>query len=134
MRTARRLIYLGYYFRQLDWQLLSKFMRHVRDELGWSRLRQWTYIVRDSLKFNISILEYYQFRFFELSAESKHDWAGTGTMYEFHRRANPPATRDLLQDKRKFYRAYKEFFKHEVHSLEEMKSEPEIIEKLLAAS
>lgn len=132
MTFARRLVYLGYYFRQLDWRQLNKFMRHLRAETGWSRLRQWAYIIRDSLRFNISILEYYQFRFFELPADSKGDWAGTGTMYEFHRRANPPATRGLLHDKREFYRAYEKMFRHEVHSLDDLKRAPETVERLLA--
>ncbi|NNE35561.1 MAG: hexapeptide transferase, partial [Rhodothermales bacterium] len=103
-----------------------------REELGWSRLRQWAYIVRDSLWFNISILEYYQFRFFELSEEQKGEWAGTGTMYEFQRIANPPATRGLLHDKRDFYKAYRKFFRHELHSLADLKGAPQIIGELLA--
>jgi hypothetical protein len=134
MTFARRLVYFGYYIRQLDWQMLDKFMRHLRAETGWSRPRQWAYIVRDSLRFNISILEYYQFRFFELPEEQKGEWAGTGTMYEFHRRANPPATRGLLHDKREFYRAYKKFFKHELHSLDDLKRVPETVEKLLTSN
>lgn len=132
MTLARRLVYLGYYFQQLDWQLLAKFMRHIREELGWSRLRQWAYIVRDSLRFNISILEYYQFRFFELSANEKSEWAGTGTMYEFQRRANSPATRGLLRDKREFYKAYQKFFRHEMHSLADLKRAPHTANELLA--
>jgi len=132
MKLPRRLIYFGYYIRELDWPMLAKFMRHIREELGWSRLRQWAYIVRDSLRFNISILEYYQFRFFELPTDKKSEWAGTGTMYEFQRRANPQGTRGLLRDKRDFYRAYKKFFRHEVHSLADLKSAPEIVEELLA--
>jgi hypothetical protein len=132
MTPARRFVYFGYYIRQLDWQKLDKFMRHIRDELGWSKLRQWIYIVGDSLRFNISILEYYQFRFFELSEQQKGEWAGTGAMYEFHLHANPPATRGLLLDKREFYKAYKKFFRHELHSLDDLKREPETIEKLLA--
>jgi len=131
---ARRLVYFGYYIRQLNWQLLAKFMRHVRVEKGWSRGRQWAYIIRDCLRFNISILEYYQFRFFELAEEEKGEWAGTGTMYEFHLRANPPATRGLLRDKREFYRAYKKFFKHELQSLDDLKRSPETIERLLASN
>ena len=134
MTFARRLMYFGYYIRQLDWQKLDKFMRHLRAETGWSKLRQWAYIVRDSLRFNISILEYYQFRFFELTEEQKAEWAGTGTMYEFHRRANPPATRGLLHDKRQFYRAYKRFFKHELHDLDDLKRSPETVENLLASN
>lgn len=134
MTLARRLVYFGYYFRQLDWQMLGKFMRHLRAETGWSRPRQWAYIIRDSLRFNISILEYYQFRFFELTEEQKGEWAGTGTMYEFHRRANPPATRRVLQDKREFYLAYRKFFKHDLHSLADLKRVPETVEKLLTSN
>lgn len=132
MTFARRLIYLGYYFRQMDWRRLETFMSHLRAEKGWSRLRQWFYVIRDSLRFNISILEYYQFRFFELSEDEKSKWAGTGTMYEFQRQANPPASRGLLHDKREFYQAYKRFFKHELHSLEELRLAPEGARKLLA--
>lgn len=134
MTLVRRLVYFGYYLRQLDWQLLAKFMRHVHDERKWSRLRQWSYVFRDSVRFNISILEYYQFRFFELPVETKGEWAGTGTMYEFHRRANPPETRGILHDKREFYRAYSKFFKHELHSLQDLTRAPETVDNLLASN
>ncbi len=105
MKTLfKRIVYLGYYFRQMDWPLLAKFMGHVQAEIGWGRGRQWREILRDSLRFNISPLEYYQFRFFELTDAEKATWAGTGTMYEFQREANPPATRNLLRDKRTILR------------------------------
>ena len=129
---ARRLIYLGYYIYQLDWQRLDKFMSYLRIEKGWSRIRQWFYIVCDCLKFNISILEYYQFRFFELPTDEKRKWAGTGTMYEFQRRANPPASRGLLSDKRQFYQSYKEFFRHELRSLDELRQAPDVAKRMLA--
>jgi len=134
MTLMRRLIYFAYYLREVDRLQLDKFMRHLRTEKGWSKMRQWTYIVRDSFRFNISILEYYQFRFFELPQNEKSNWAGTGTMYEFQRRANPSATRGLLHDKREFYRAYKKFFKHDVYSFDDLVAAPEAIEKLLASN
>lgn len=132
MTLLRRIIYFAYYLREIDRVQLRKFMRHLRSETGWSNMQQWAYIVRDSLRFNISILEYYQFRFFELPTDEKSDWAGTGTMYEFQRRANPPATRGLLHDKREFYRAYKKFFRHEVYSLEDLAAAPKAVETLIA--
>ena len=134
MTAARRLIYLGYYVYQLDWQRLNRFMKHLQMQYGWSRARQWLYIIRDSLKFNISILEYYQFRFYELSAAEKGAWAGTGTMYEFQRHANPPAARTLLSDKREFHKAYKSFFKHELRSLDELRRDPDIARQMLATN
>lgn len=128
---VRRLIYLGYYIRQMDWQQLSRFMTYVHSEKGWSKMRQWGIAVRDSLRFNVSILEYYQFRFFELTDAEKANWAGTGTMYEFQSKANPPATRGLLHDKRLFYKAYRQFFRHELYTLPELQSSPETVRQLL---
>ena len=132
MKTlARRVPYFGYYLKQLDWQRLRKFMAYVQKEKGWSRAGQWRRIIRDSLRFNVSILEYYQFRFFELSDAEKATWAGTGTMYEFQRRANPPENRALLEDKRRFHEAYRKYFRHEVCTLEELEQDPALAARLL---
>ena len=130
--SPKRLMYFGYYLRGMDWPLLAKFMAYVQTEQGLSKSHQWRAIFRDSLRFNISPLEYYQFRFFELTDDEKETWAGTGTMYEFQRAANPPATRELLRDKRLFYRAYQGFFRHELYSLAELVANVETLEKLLA--
>jgi hypothetical protein len=115
----------------MDWQLLAKFMAYIQAEKGWSKAKQWQAILHDSLRFNISPLEYYQFRFFELEDDEKSAWAGTGTMYEFQREANPPATRDLLHDKRRFYQEYHQFFRHQLHSLSELQESPKLVLKLL---
>src|SRR5690554_3560332 len=107
-----RLIYLAYYTRQMNWPMLARFMRHTSDQHGIGRLRQTGQILTDSLRYNISPLEWYQFGFVSLLPEQKSTWAGTGSMYEFQLRANPPATRGLLADKRRFYQEYREFFRH----------------------
>ena len=44
----------------------------------------------------ISILEYFQFRFYEISSEEKRKWAGTGYMYEYQLLMNPKESRNLL--------------------------------------
>ena len=132
MKTlVRRVLYFGYYLKRLDWQRLATFMAHVQKEKGWSRVEQWRRIVRDSLRFNVSILEYYQFRFFELSDPEKATWAGTGTMYEFQRWANPPWNRALLEDKRRFHEAYRKYFRHEVFALYELEQDPALVARLL---
>ena len=132
MKTlARRGMYFGYYLKQLDWQRLRKFMAYVEREKGWSRAGQWRRIVRDSLRFNVSILEYYQFRFFNLSDAEKAIWAGTGTMYEFQRRANPSGKRGVLEDKRGFYEAYRPFFRHQLYTLDHLEREPALAAEVL---
>ena len=128
----RRLAYFAYYLRQLDRARLARFMDHLREAKGWSRPGQWARILGDSLRYNISILEYYQFRFFDLPAEEKARWAGTGTMYEFQRRANPPGTREILEDKCRFHAAYRQFFRHAVCTRKELEAQPELAEQVLA--
>ena len=130
----KRIVYLGYYFRQMDWPLLAKFMGHVQAQMGWGKGRQWREIFRDSLRFNISPLEYYQFRFFELTDAEKATWAGTGTMYEFQKSANPSANRHILLDKRQFYHAYRRFFRHELVSLQELQADIGRLEDLLTSN
>lgn len=131
--TARRLVYFAYYLRRLDHDRLDRFMAHVRSVKGWSRAGQWRRVLRDSLRFNISILEYFQFRFFELSDAEKAAWAGTGTMYEFQRRANPPGERSILSDKRLFHAAYRDFFRHDIVTLSEIEADPSLASRMLAA-
>lgn len=129
---ARRTAYLGYYLRRMNWPLLRRFMRHTREVEGMGPLRQSAWLVGDSLRYNISPLEWYQFGFAGLAGKEKAAWAGTGTMYEFQRRANPPGARKLLSDKRRFYQAYREFFRHSLWSIEELTASPVLAERILA--
>ena len=131
MQFPRRLAYFAYYLRRLDTARLAVFMDHVRRRKGWSRPAQWARVLHDSLRYNISILEYYQFRFYDLSAEEKPRWAGTGTMYEFQKRANPPDKRMILEDKCLFHAAYRQFFRHDLYTRAELEATPELVEKLL---
>lgn len=131
MKFIRRFIYLGYYFKQLDWQRLRRFMRFVYQRDGVSFARQWVLMMGNSLRYNISLLEFYQFGFIAQTPAQKATWAGTGTMYEFQRRANPPGSRDLLADKGRFYEAYRPYFRHEVCSLAALQRDPALAARLL---
>jgi len=128
----KRLLYLGYYFRQMNWATLRCFMHHTRQQSGMGSTRQVIAFLEDSLRYNISPLEWYQFGFVGLDAAQKATWAGTGTMYEFQRRVNPPAGRAILNDKREFYRAYREFCRHGLWPLDELREEPVLVERILA--
>ena len=132
MRLLRRLTYLGYYFRRMNWLLLRRFMRHTKKQNGVSASTQVFSFLRDSLRYNISPLEWYQFGFVALTPDEKSIWAGTGTMYEFQRRANPREQREILNDKRMFYKAYREFFLHGLWTLGELENDPARVEKILA--
>ena len=128
----KRLIYLAYYLRLMNWKQLRTFMSHAREQYDIGEARQVFAFLGDSLRFNISPLEWYQFGFASLSSSEKAEWAGTGTMYEFQRKTNPPEHRRILNDKRTFHNAYHEFCKHGLWSLEELRIDPVLVERVLA--
>ena len=130
---AQRPLYLAHYLRRMDWQLFERFMEHTRQRRGISRPMQWLLIVWHALRYNVSLLECYQFGFFDLAHEDRARWAGTGTMYEFQRRANPPETRDVLADKRQFFEAYRPFFRHSLYTREKVETQPDLATQILCA-
>jgi hypothetical protein len=129
-----RLIYFFYYLKQLDSEKLKLFQGFIKQKKGISVPSQWIRIIYNVLRYKISILEYYQFRFFEKNHEEKLFWAGTGYMYEFQKIMNPPAERDILDDKRKFYQKYREFFVHHVFTQDELRGHPENLDLLFQST
>jgi hypothetical protein len=125
MTALRRFAYLAYYLSRMDWSRLWKFARFVYNEKRISFLYQALDCLQSSIRHNVSPLEYYQFHFFDQSFDSRLKWAGTGFMYEFQLSANPPKARSLLADKRRFYAAYRKFFKHQMIDLDEFERNPE---------
>ncbi len=109
MALVRRTAYLGYYARTLNRELLRSQVRHVADETGATSFE----LLRDAVacvyRHNISLHDYFHFRFDTQSDEERSGWAGVGTMYEHQRRMNPPASRGVLEDKLRFARHYEAF-------------------------
>jgi len=130
--VVKRTAYLGYYLKQMNWPLLKEFLTYASKNSGKSKALLMKESVQSIYKYNISILEYFQFGFYNKTKEEKETWAGTGTMYEFQKIANPTNQRNILDDKRLFYTNYKEFFVHKMYTLEELQTNPEIIDTLLA--
>lgn len=112
-----------YYLRQLDWMKFRLFLNHTKKITKKSSLRIWLEIIHDSLTENISILEYFQFKFYmNRSREYKSQWAGTGYMYEFQKKQNPIKSRVVLDDKRLFKKKYSQFIKHKVYTIKEIQN------------
>ncbi len=132
MELIRRLGYFLYYLKKLDRELFKRFMLYVREQYHFPYWHQFGDILRHSLRYNTSILEYYQFGFFNASRQSKSEWAGTGFMYEYQVQMNPRDTRVILDDKRSFYHAYQEFFIHRLISRDQIVADIGLADKLLA--
>ena len=128
----KRILYLGYYLKELDRERFRKFLHFTVKEKGASKLSLLFDILSSCLKYNISILEYFQFNFYELPEVERKKYAGTGFMYEYQLWMNPKAARELLENKLQFLKHYSNFVKHDFSSLAELEINPEIGERLLA--
>lgn len=115
----------------MDWKKFKLFLNHASKLTGKSKVSLLTNAISSVFKYNISLLEYFQFRFFELNDEQRKTWAGTGYMFEYQLKMNPKSARDILDDKTKFYRLYKDYFVHSVADIADLKAKPEVTQKLL---
>ncbi len=115
----------------MDWKKFNLFLNHASTVTNRSKLSLISDAIGCVFKYNISLLEYFQFRFFELNDEQRNTWAGTGFMFEYQLKMNPKSSRDILDDKTKFYRLYKEYFVHHVADIVDLKAKPELLQQLL---
>jgi hypothetical protein len=115
----------------MKWDLLKKFLTYTSELTGKSKFSLLTASIQDVYKYNISILEYFQFGFYDKSKLEKEEWAGTGYMYEYQIIMNPKEERVILDDKRKFFKSYQKYVIHTVADLQDLKNSKETIKKLL---
>jgi len=127
----KRIIYLGYYFKKLDKSRSKKFMNYVSKKHNVSKFSLWKNIIISSLKYNISILEYFLFKFYKISDEDKNTYAGTGYMYEYQQMMNPKSSRDLLENKLLFLKKYAKHIKHNYLSINDIGIEPDKLSEIL---
>lgn len=128
----KRGLYLGYYLKQLDREKYRLFLNYTSRKTGQSKPEIIADIISSVFRYNISILEYFQFRFFELSETERAKWAGTGYMYEFQLKMNPRKQRRILDDKTLFYKRYSDFFVHQVADIEDLEHKEGVAEKILS--
>jgi len=127
-----RLIYFFYYIRKLDRNKFRIFLDYVRKETGKTRL----FLILDAFTsvfiFNISILEYFQFRFFEKNRTERKNWVGTGYIYEYQLKMNPRGARIILEDKIRFLNHFRSFIKRKYSDIQALKSNQETLDTLLS--
>lgn len=127
----KRALYLGYYLKQLDRDRWKRFLEYTGERTGRSALSLMSDAIRSVFRYNISILEYFQFRFFELDEEQRQTWAGTGFMYEYQKQMNPPGARVVLEEKPLFMKEYSEFIRHESATIDELNENEELLKSIL---
>ena len=131
MRIIRRFIYLAYYVSKLNRKEYRRYLQYVSKETKRGRLSLILGSVRSVFRYNISLLEYFYFRFYQLSKEERATFAGTGTMYEYQLVMNPKQQRAPLEDKRVFHEVFKDFIDNEWIDLKEIAENQEKTETIL---
>jgi len=127
----KRVLYLGYYLKGLDRKKLGKFLRFASHSTRISRLRLLGSAVAAVFKYNISILDYFLFRFYELPEKERLLWAGTGFMFEYQKKMNPENVRGLLEDKLSFHQKYGRFTHRGFASLSQITEDPGLAQVLI---
>ena len=127
----KKILYLGYYIKQMDWKKFSLFLDYTAQKTKKNKISILIDVLACVFIYNISILEYFQFRFFEKDKEARSQWAGTGYMYEYQLIMNPKEARLILDDKTLFYKEYHAYFVHTVADIADLKKNKTIVEKLL---
>lgn len=127
----KRLIYLAYYLKKMNWPRLRSFLNHTSNKYKVSKVSLIFKMVYNSLLYNISLLEYFQFDFISKSKSEKQSWAGTGYMYAFQLKMNPKDKRDILEDKIQFFEHFKEFTIRAFASIKDAINKNSKIEKVI---
>lgn len=133
-RFLRRYIYFCYYLRETDWKELRHYLSYLHENGGHSRLRLLLDAFYSTFRYNIAIIDYFNFRFFDLDTTGRETYAGTGFMYEFHREMNPPDKRAILHDKLRFLDAYAPFIRHAHCTIDDVERNSDRFQAVLASS
>jgi hypothetical protein len=125
MMKINRIIYFIYYIKSLDRKRFCYFINYASIRAGKSKLFLLFNAIRSVFIYNISILEYFQFRFFEKEKEEFLTWAGTGFMFEYQKKMNPTKKRSILENKITFNNYFTSFIKRDFTTLKMVENNPD---------
>ena len=118
----KRTQYLVYYIKKLDWPRYRKFVAYAKEQTLWSSLRLQHDMLKCIYNYNIGIMDYFIFRYFEKQSSERNKWVGTGYKYEYDLIMNPKNKRHLLENKIDFYETYKPFVMHATCTIRDIQS------------
>lgn len=127
----RRIIYFFYYLKETDYKRFGLFLNYARLNSGHSKF----YLIMDSILscfyYNISLLDYFYFRFYEQDKYNRSKWAGTGFMYEYQKIMNPQKSRHLLENKIEFLNHFHQYVERSFADLKSLKENSDLMNKLI---
>lgn len=117
--------------KNLDTPKFRIFLQFVHEKFNAPKIKIIWDAVISTLKYNISLLEYFQFGFYKLNKTERKKFAGTGYMYEYQLTMNPRRARLILDDKTQFYKNYRKFIIHKVADIEDLKADPGLADSII---
>lgn len=134
MKFLRRTIYLGYYIKETDLRQILRFLRYTSHITKRSGIMVLLDAVISVYKYNISIKDYFCFRFFEQNDEERQKWAGSGFMYEYQLKMNPLESRELLENKIIFLNHFRKFVKRKFCTISDVKQDNDLVRDIISNS
>jgi hypothetical protein len=128
----KRVFYFFYYLKELDKAKFFKFLKAAKTNSNKSFIGIYFDIIYSSFKYNISILDYFYFRFFNLNKQERGKWAGTGYMYEYQLLMNPIGARDVLENKIKFLNHFTSFVHRDFADINQVSEDGNLLSKMLS--
>lgn len=105
----RNLLYIPYYLIKTSRKDFWENVAYLVEYQNRSKLNVIYDIVKCSIVYSTSFMDYFLLRFFRKSNEERKGYAGTGFMYEYQLKMNPKSKRDILIDKVQFFQHYASF-------------------------
>lgn len=102
-----------YYIKKENLSLLNKYLGYVSRKTQKSRFAIARDAVHSVFRYNISLKDYFSFKFSELDPVDREKWAGTGFMYEYQLQMNPKGSRIVLEDKILFLKYFNDLIKRQ---------------------
>ncbi len=121
-----------YYIKELDKKKFSLFLNHVKKVTGRSKASILSDAVSCVFKYNIGLMDYFIFKFYEKDAKERAQWGGTGFLYEYHLLMNPKNTRHILANKIDFFEAYGPFVQHATCTIDDLEKNNEKAQAVLS--
>jgi hypothetical protein len=128
----KRSVYLAYYLYRMDWPKFRKFFNVARTAGNRNALSLWVDVISCVYRYNIGLIDYFYFRFFEKAPSERALWVGTGYKYEYDLVMNPVDARHILQNKIHFFDAYAPFVKHAMCTIDDLEENNDAAARVLS--
>ncbi|WP_193311591.1 sugar-transfer associated ATP-grasp domain-containing protein [Agriterribacter humi] len=101
-------------------------MRYVKNEKNVSTVFLLKDILFSSIKYKISFMDYFSFKFYNLGINERNEYIGSGAMYEYQLKMNPKKHRTVLSDKIAFLKRFDDFAGRNWATLSMIKADAEL--------